>query len=48
MKRRREPRNLDGSFLVDLERLDEAFTTYDEVEMDWAPAYAQEAFFNLG
>jgi tetratricopeptide (TPR) repeat protein len=39
---------LKADCLIDLGRLDEAFTTYDEVEMDWEPAYAQEAFFNLG
>jgi tetratricopeptide (TPR) repeat protein len=28
--------------------LDEAFRTYDRVGTDWAPEYAQEAYFNLG
>lgn len=37
-----------GDCLVAAGRLDEAFTTYDLVGTDWKPAYAQEAFFNLG
>jgi tetratricopeptide (TPR) repeat protein len=34
--------------LIDMGRLDESLETYDLVEMAWGPAYAQEAFFNLG
>jgi tetratricopeptide (TPR) repeat protein len=37
-----------GGCLVEAGRLDEAFTTYDLVATEWPPAYAQEAFYNLG
>jgi tetratricopeptide (TPR) repeat protein len=39
---------LKADCFVALGRLDEGSETYDLVEIDWAPAYAQEAFFNLG
>jgi len=37
-----------GDCQVLLDRLDQAFETYDRVGTDWVSRYAQEAFFNLG
>lgn len=37
-----------GDCRVLLDRLDEAFETYDRVGKDWVARYAQEAYFNLG
>ena len=37
-----------GGCLVEAGRLEEALTAYDLVADEWPPAYAQEAYYNLG
>ncbi len=39
---------IKGDCLIHLGDLEEAFETYDLVELEWEGATAQEAFFNLG
>lgn len=40
--------NIKGDCLVRLGNLENAFETYDLVELEWEDALAQEAFYNLG